>query len=99
VDRWASIKAARDPTELAQPGTQWSALPSRGELVTIPAGYGNRKARRAAKAKQRRDAWHAFKAGRRDGMSSRMHAAGPDLAGSLKALDAYLDELVEKGRR
>jgi hypothetical protein len=41
--------------------------PGRGEVV-IPAGHQNRKARRAAKAQKRRDAWHAFKAGRRAGL-------------------------------
>lgn len=68
MDHWASIKAVRDLNELVSPGTQWSALPSRGELVTIPAGYGNRKARRATQAAARRNAWHNFKAARRAGL-------------------------------
>ena len=38
-------------------------------IVRHPDNHQNRKARRAAEAKRRRDAWHAFKAGRREGMS------------------------------
>lgn len=62
LERFAARIEAHDP-----PRPEF--LVNRGDW-TIPAGHQNRKARRAAQAKQRREAWHAFKAGRREGMSS-----------------------------
>lgn len=68
-----------------EPKTEVAPVSARVRAIwTIPAGHQNRKARRAAKAKQQRAAWHAFKdarSGRRSGMSSQLMQ---DLAGVLR---------------